>query len=539
MNTQNFRAKKVPTLTNENEVLIGQVICHNGTPTNSKICARIDPAQDPSPGRIYGIKGKNPSNQDILILVRIEKMWENNPHEDALSSNISNVIPIETAYSKEGDSTVIYRVFEADTLEEVVYKDNERENGQRKYEAIEISSVTTLPRSGWPIIEVPDEIVAQALELAPDIRTGIDIGHIFTTDTPVYLKRDVVQTHLFICGGIGRGKSHARGVIAEEYWAHGIPQINIDPMGELVQATDALGGINIKPGLNGFTLPLSSLQSSDLIEALPGHYTSTDYFMLIEHAHEELVKTLVLQKNQTFGLDELIDKIRELGPLLKITTSSIDKAVKRVESLKYSAKYIGKPFNWEKELNDLGKIINIDCRGYTTRDLRLITASIARDIQRLAKDKKIPFIVFSMDEAHLIAPNDDKAVTTQVLREIARIGRHYKIGLIMTTQSPADMDRAILKRLLTRMVFAIESDQLQSIRGVMSDASEDIITQLPKMPRGVCLVSGVAETIKHATLVKIRDRKTPKGGQTPDIFGELAGKGWEGRKDFPKNELPD
>lgn len=98
-------------------------------------------------------------------------------------------------------------------------------------------------------------------------------------------------------------------------------------------------------------------------------------------------------------------------------------------------------------------------------------ASIARDLQRLAKKKDNLFVVFSIDEFHLVAPNDDSTVTTQVLRELARIGRHYKIGLILTTQSPQDVDRSILKRLLTRFLHSIEPDQLDALRGVFSDAS--------------------------------------------------------------------
>ena len=153
-----------------------------------------------------------------------------------------------------------------------------------------------------------------------------------------------------------------------------------------------------------------------------------------------------------------------------------------------------------------------------------------RDIQRLARARQIPFVVLSMDEAHLIAPNDDKAVTTQVLREIARIGRHYRIGLILTSQSPADLDRSVLKRLLTRFIFAVEPDQLDSLRGVFSDAPEALTRSLPKLPVGVCVVTGISETVKHAVLVDVRRRKTPVGGATPDIFSELAELGWSSRK---------
>ena len=143
--------------------------------------------------------------------------------------------------------------------------------------------------------------------------------------------------------------------------------------------------------------------------------------------------------------------------------------------------------------------------------------------------------MLSIDEFHLVAPNDDKLVSTQVLREIARIGRHYRLGLVLTTQSPADVDRAVLKRLLTRFVHTIEPDQLDSLRGIFADAPPEMIHSLPKLPRGTCVLTGVAETVRHATVVDIRARVTNHGGATPDVFGDLRERGWPGKK--PLSEI--
>src|SRR5439155_13765568 len=139
-----------------------------------------------------------------------------------------------------------------------------------------------------------------------------------------------------------------------------------------------------------------------------------------------------------------------------------------------------------------------------------------------ARDKAIPFVVLSIDEFHLVAPNDDSAVATQVLREIARVGRHFRMGLLLTTQSPSDVDRSILKRLLTRFLHAIEPDQLDALKGVFSDASDTLVKSLPKLPQGTCIVTGAFETIRHAAIVDIRQRHTHHGGATPDIWSDLA-----------------
>ena len=148
----------------------------------------------------------------------------------------------------------------------------------------------------------------------------------------------------------------------------------------------------------------------------------------------------------------------------------------------------------------------------------------------MATKEKIPFVVFSVDEFHLVAPHEENIVTTQVLRELARMGRHIRIGLILTTQSPSDVDRAILKRLLTRFLHAIEPDQLDALRGVFSDASTELIKVMPKMPVGTCILTGAAETIKHATMVDVRERKTTHGGSTPPIWSDFGKRGWTNKK---------
>ena len=512
------------TVQDSSDVVVGKVISESESPNLKEVEFRILPGRDTSAGRILGVRGERPDGRPILTLVRVDNVWENNPHEDAQSSTISDAIPMETRYAEEGKSTVIYRAARAETLEEIVLS----QDG----DLLSIESVETLPRAGNSVVKVDPGLISQALNLAQDSDEGLDMGNVVgLPDTPAILNREIAQTHILFVGGIGRGKSYARGVLGEELAAHGVPQINLDPMGELVPTAQAVsGGINVRPGEGEFTMPLSALTSQDVLNAIPGINESTNYATLISYAHEDLRQEKVLQRNQSFGVDDLLDRIREVAPKLDMDNDrTIGIAIQRTNTLR-RLPYIGDAFPW-KEVLEPGRIVNIDARGQLVKDLRLVAAAVARDIQRLAKARKIPFVVLSFDEAHLIAPNED-IVTTQVLREIARIGRHYRIGLILTTQSPSDMDRSVLKRMLTRFIFALEPDQLDSLRGVFSDAPDALIDHLPKLPRGRCLVTGVSETIKHATVMDIRERKTPDGGETPDVFDDLANRGWQRRKDY-------
>lgn len=517
------RAPFVGTEFDPSEIVVGKVICEEGTPNLSSVQFRLHPDRHTTVGRVLGIRGRRPSGEHILTLVRVEDVREHNPHEDALSSTVADVIPFETRYSPEGKSTVIYRAAAGELLEEVVLNPDGT--------VLRVDAVETLPRSGSPVVEAPSDLIAGAMNFAPGPDGGFDMGGIHgLSDVRAILRRGTIQTHMFFTGSIGQGKSYARGVLAEELAAHGIPQINIDPMGEMIEATDALGGLNVRPG-KGFALPLSALEADDVIEAIPAIHKGTNIEVLVRYAHDTLLRDLVLKQGKHFGVKELVDQIEAVAATLKLdSAATLKPATLRAQSLD-RIEYIGDPFPWETEIRP-GRIINIDCRGRLVPDLRLIAASVSRDLQRLARARKIPFVTLSIDEAHLVAPNDDKIVTTQVLREIARIGRHYRIGLVLTTQSPADMDRSVLKRLLTRFIFAIEPDQLDTLRGVFSDAPEAILHHLPKLPVGTCLLTGVSETVKHATVVDIRPRHTPVGGRTPDIFSDLAERGWQGRRSF-------
>jgi DNA helicase HerA-like ATPase len=164
------------------------------------------------------------------------------------------------------------------------------------------------------------------------------------------------------------------------------------------------------------------------------------------------------------------------------------------------------------------------------RQTQLIAAAAARVLQHYGremtrraeekgeKDAADWLSLLFLDEAHLVAPNDDRVVSSQVLRELARMGRHSRTGMIVSSQSPADLDTSLLKRMQTRLIFALEKDQLKSISGVTSDLSQKLLDSLPKLPRGVCAVSGSKDVVGHGFLMKVRSRKTRVSGGTPPIF---------------------
>src|SRR5437868_540428 len=129
-----------------NEVVLGRVICEADMPNLGRIQFRILPGQATTMGRMVGVRGRRPSGDKILTLVRVDSVWEKNPHEDALSSTITDVLPFETKYAPEGRSTVIYRAAEGEALEEIIL--------DAAGDIARVDSVETLPLSGSPVVEV-------------------------------------------------------------------------------------------------------------------------------------------------------------------------------------------------------------------------------------------------------------------------------------------------------------------------------------------------------------------------------------------------
>ena len=353
------------------------------------------------------------------MLCRVLDVHEVNPHEDPQSATVRDVLPFPSTYAGEGESTVIYRLVRCEPVEELPAADGG---------IGEPAEVRTLPRAGDRVCRPRPGMITAAMGFPPDPDEGLHVGHLHGDGSiPVTVDNGAVQRHVLIVGGIGSGKSYTRGVLGEELHRWGVPQVNIDVNGEMIDAARQMGGLNVRPG-DGFTLPLGSLTREDLLEAVSGVNRGTNIETLIGYTFDSLRREIAQGRRSAFSVDELVAEIEVQAPFLKMeAANTLRPAQQRVKALD-RLNYIGRRFDWIGTLKP-GAFVNIDCRGLLLGDLRIITAAIARDLQDLAREKKIPFTVLSIDEFHLVAPNDDKMVSTQVLREIARIGRHYRLGL--------------------------------------------------------------------------------------------------------------
>src|SRR2546422_7686863 len=184
---------------------------------------------------------------------------------------------------------------------------------------------------------------------------------------------------------------------------------------------------------------------------------SSDLAELIELSHDQI-------RNETRGgkitFQMLRERISTLGESTKAVKTSIGAAIARVTTLERDP-LIGGDFDFIKQLEER-RLVVLDCRFLSLRQTRLIAAMGARELQRVGRERARAaeekgdqeaakwFALYFVDEAHAVIPDDEDVVSTQVHFELARMGRHVRTGLVLSSQSPADLNASVLKRLQLR-----------------------------------------------------------------------------------------
>lgn len=501
--------------------IIGKVVHWEGCPNFSEAAALLNFGSEVKPGQFVGV-WHGARGDAAITIVQVANCREVNPNEDPELAVARDRLGLGTRYAREGVSTRIFRLLEGATVEEI----NVRLT-PIGYEVVGLpETAERLVRAGDPVVLLDEALISQTIGSEADPDAGLDMGAVHgDTPVPVIFKPQMLQMHIGIFGNPGKGKSYSSGVLMEEALKWQIPTLVLDVNGEMIDAARSLGGLVITlPDAKKFGLSLSLITSSELIQIAPNVQEGTVYAELIELSHERLK---IEKKGAHFTFDDLQRKMNELAKLQDVKAPSLGIAVNRIRALEQDP-IIGGSFDFIQELIN-HKLVVLDCRFLSLRQTRLIAAAAARELQRkgremaqkaVASDKDAFswFTLLMVDEAHQVAPHDENVVSSQVMFELARMGRHVRTGLVLISQSPSDLNTSVLKRLQTRFIFALEKDQIRAIQGVTADLDERLIAKLPKLPRGVCGVSGSSELVRHGFLLSVRQRHTPVGGSTPKVF---------------------
>ena len=188
-----------------------------------------------------------------------------------------------------------------------------------------------------------------------------------------------------------------------------------------------------------------------------------------------------------------------------------------------------------------GCISVIDLSLVPTEVVHVITAVIARIVfealQRYVKLNGVALpTVLVMEEAHTFIKRykEDSenqsaaAVCCQVFERIAREGRKFGLGLVLSSQRPSELSRTVLSQCNTFLLHRISNDRDQDLaHRLVPDNLRGLLRELPSLPSQSAILLGWASELP--VLVKMND--LPKGQQPrsddPEFWGVWVGQDQE------------
>ena len=189
-----------------------------------------------------------------------------------------------------------------------------------------------------------------------------------------------------------------------------------------------------------------------------------------------------------------------------------------------------------------GCVSVIDLSLVPTEVVHVVTAVIARIVfESLQRYRKINLValptVLVMEEAHTfikrykddIENQDVASVCCQVFERIAREGRKYGLGLVLSSQRPSELSPTVLSQCNSFLLHRISNDRDQElVSRLVPDNLKGLLRELPSLPSQNAILLGWASELP--VLVKMND--LPKSQQPrsddPDFWNTWIGKNDQG-----------
>jgi len=246
------------------------------------------------------------------------------------------------------------------------------------------------------------------------------------------------------------------------------------------------------------------------------------------------LEILAEQENVSQYLDFLVARIRTFlaDPRMKAVVAETED----VTLEQWLTDYIG-----SNNAAD-GCVSVIDLSLVPTEVVHVITAVIARMVfealQRYVKLNGVALpTVLVMEEAHTFikryredVENQDAAtVCCQAFERIAREGRKFGLGLVLSSQRPSELSPAVLSQCNTFLLHRISNDRDQElVRRLVPDNLRGLLRELPSLPSQHAILLGWASELP--VLVRMNDlpeTQRPRS-EDPDFWDVWIGENEKG-----------
>lgn len=192
-----------------------------------------------------------------------------------------------------------------------------------------------------------------------------------------------------------------------------------------------------------------------------------------------------------------------------------------------------------------GSVTVIDLSLVPAEVMHIITAVIARmtleALQRYRKQnhgKTLPSVLV-MEEAHTFikryhddAENQNSAaICCQVFEKIAREGRKFGLGLVLSSQRPSELSPTVLSQCNSYLLHRISNDRDQElVHKLVPDNLRGLLRDLPSLPsRHAILLGWASELPVLVQMNALPEQHRPKSDD-PDFWAVWSGKDSKGYK---------
>lgn len=188
-----------------------------------------------------------------------------------------------------------------------------------------------------------------------------------------------------------------------------------------------------------------------------------------------------------------------------------------------------------------GAICVIDLSLVPSEVVNIVTAVIARmvfeSLQRYRKvnSGKVLPTVLTMEEAHTFIKrysqdSEDRSASqlcTEIFEKIAREGRKFGLGLVLSSQRPSELSPTVLSQCNSFLLHRISNDRDQElVRHLVPDNMHGLMRDLPVLPAKQAILMGWASELP--VLVEMNELpKTQRPQSSDPDFWDV----WTGRKD--------
>ena len=201
-------------------------------------------------------------------------------------------------------------------------------------------------------------------------------------------------------------------------------------------------------------------------------------------------------------------------------------------------KYIGK----DKAENGCVTVINLSL--VPTEIIHITIAVIARMIfealQRYQKNKNssLPTVIV-LEEAHTFikrykedAENQNIAsVCCQVFEKIAREGRKFGLGLVLSSQRPSELSSTVLSQCNSFLLHRISNDRDQElVNKLVPDNFRGLLRELPSLPSQNAILLGWASELPVMVKMNYLSAEKRPHSDDPDFWDVWTGRNNEGEE---------